>query len=202
MTAPPDENTCSVCGVVGDSHIQHRAVKTNELKRVLCVSCDRAARLNAWSSDGRLRTSLMIDSVLERHPQRPECALINASVDRIQTSVDEFNTAVFHGGLKQIIRECNTHGMSSSSATASSIGPVNVLVYAMAGRVMITLDAPAHCITLITTDEPPLRGRHRMGIQGIDATEAAATELLRATIDAWKAKSLRFTADAEVGMAL
>lgn len=149
-----------------------------------------------------LTTQLMLEGTLAHtYYTEPECqdrrkkpemskqdaAEINTSVEKIHALAKVFEGAVWYlGGLQEKVNACDTSGMSGQADGWS------VLLYAIAGRCMITLrdDETKQSLTLITADdEEPFtrlkwgsKSMGPMGIQGLDCTEETAVRLLAQTI--------------------
>lgn len=130
---------------------------------------------------------------------QPRCyQAVNQSMKRIQATVkDLYEPTVWYGGLKTFLDEETMRGHSALGA-----GGLKVLSFVCAGRAMQTLSMPIgateESITLITDESSDERGI--MGVQGIDATERHAIDMLRNASELWAAGKLVFTADKGVSL--
>jgi hypothetical protein len=179
-----------------------------ELETV-CFTCDKAEKLEKYQENGRLRTSLIMDAVLANCGNRSDVryADINAANDRLSDKIHEFEDKVWMNGMKKIVTDCRVHGMSSPVDAKLDGEDIKVLTYDMAGRCVVTLDSKMHSVTMIIASDAPEsykeyfpNQKNFMGMQGIDATEEAATNLLDAVIKEWNENRFQLVEDGEVSM--
>ena len=109
--------------------------------------------------------------------------------ERIESVVREkFEPLVWNGGLRDMVSQSCYRGFSFASG-------LRVLVYTIAGRVMITLSRQDRQITLIAD----LDSQTGVGIQSISATEEEAVRLLQEWTNGWNL-GLRVYEDSSVSL--
>lgn len=196
-----DETKCGVCS---ESVVEHRrTVQTFDEKglvAVTCQECDMSRRVKAYVETGHIDTWLQMEAMLAERVPDPNgnpFQRINASSVKIKAAAKRFEAAVWFGGLKEIVKACDIRGMKAAPL-ATPFGEVTPLLWACAGRVMFTLDAPKCDVTTITSDEEG--SESRMGVQGLHATEAEAVGMLDEVTAAWVAGNVTFVPDRNVGM--
>lgn len=116
------------------------------------------------------------------------------SVDRIHDKIKEFESTVWFGGLQDIIRKSKVSGVSARSPNFNDF---KVLTYCSCARTMFTFSDKDSDVTAITEEDSD---EHRMGMQGIDATESEAIRLINLAISLWKDGALKFKADKKVSI--
>lgn len=203
--------TCDACARNCDgAYVETRDARTHALRRTLCNRCDTDARFGDYIATGRITTRLTTEVAirgvhLERNRPgdivavyRPELVrAIARTLDGIKAQVKAFERDVWFGDLQDFVRGQRVHGGRAQRPIASGLGEIAMLTYAMAGRAMITLEAPGCSVTLITDEAS---ARSCMGLQGIDATEAQALGLLEATRAAWQRGLVLMVDDTKIRM--
>lgn len=195
-----DETKCCDCGVCVVNKATVRTHKGNRLVKVVCRDCDIAERVRYYVATGHIDTWLSMEAMLADRTADPTGTpfqRINASGEAIKRAAKRFEASVWFGGLKEIVKACDVQGMKAAPLT-TRFGEVTPMLWACAGRVMFTLDAPKCDVTTITTDEDG--NESRMGVQGLHATEAQAVAMLDAVTTAWKAGTVKFAPDRNVGL--
>jgi hypothetical protein len=153
----------------------------------LCEPCWKLRRLKEYESTGVITTRLWLDLTLDR----VDCPLLS-SMETLKLLTQKFEQQVWFNGLQKIVRESRTTGFSMRS------GDLSMLIFGTGGRTLITLSlSNESSVTLITIEDSEVA---KMGIQGIDATEAEATELILRAIEMWRS-GLRPISDSKVGIA-
>lgn len=205
-----DTEHCGTCGQSDQFGLSKWTnISDGVCTKVRCRECEsEELRLN-YRKTGRINTTLTLDAALnsrrDYHTGEPverrdgnTLERVNAAMAAINNHVKMFDKRVWFGGLQKLVQKCETKGMSAThSIPTKNIGKVKVLAYAMAGRAMVTLDAKKCSITVITAED---EDRPRMGIQGIDATELQAIELLDSVMDAWVLGEVHMKSDTNIGM--
>lgn len=175
----------------------------------ICFVCDKVEKLEKYQETGRLRTSLIMDAVLANldHRNDPKYADVCASNDRLNDKIHEFEDKVWMNGMKKIVTDCRVHGMSATIEAKLDGDDIKVLTYDIAGRCVVTLDTKMHSVTMIIGSDAPESykeyfpdKKNFMGMQGIDATEEAATNLLDAVIKEWNENRFQLVEDGGVSM--
>lgn len=201
----PAIDKCDVCGKPVDGFCVESFDANFKRVGVRCHPCDMTQRFDRYAATKRLHTWLMTEVGLRHYDLERGRAVeradlvreAHASVERVRAEVREFDRGVWFGGLQKAVRASRTKGLSAKEPVSSPLGPVKVLAFAMAGRAMITLDAATCSVTVITAEDDT---EPRMGIQGIDATEAEALALLLAVRTAWTAGTVDMVPDEQVGI--
>lgn len=150
------------------------------------------------------------ERLAEKHEHDVIIAALNVdrAVQRLHEVVKTFEREVWYAGVQKIVQDAKTHGMSAKETLEVDGEKVKFLVFASAGRCMITLDTPTRDVTVITAEDEAPNSDHRgpkplgegpMGLQGIHATEAQAVALLEAAIAAWKRGEIKLVQDTKVG---
>lgn len=192
------ESCCKWCGA--DLSRGYVTVYDNKgnVKEVICSNCDIRDRAVTYTKTGVLSIRLITQATLEElpgHRQLLEVGLRNRVIREygaIEVMVKEFEQRVWFVGLQKFVIASRTHG---SFAGHNSI---KVLVYATAGRVLITISRQdRESITVIAAEKEQ---EARMGVQSIDATEAQAINLLIEASDLYRDGKLVFTEDIKVSM--
>ena len=213
----PDPTHCDRCKA---SLERGRSERWRDDKRIeaICFDCDEREQIASYLQTKVISTKLMMRGAIEkvraesallpppphakrRKPPRPlpENAAaayreINASVDRLQAEVKNFERAVWFDGLQRRVREASHRGFSARGEGMTA------LVYSIAGHTMITLQPADESIslTLITAEDST---DAVMGIQGISATEQQALALLKTCREVWEwTGGLMFERDDKVGI--
>lgn len=109
---------------------------------------------------------------------------VNASYETINALVKgSYEPLVWFGGLQKFVRSEPVKGHSVE------MHGIKLLSYCMAGRAMQTISIESgESITLITAED---EAEPRMGIQGIEATEQQAVDMLRRCIELWQSGVLK-----------
>jgi len=228
-TATPEEEPryCTLCGA--DTRGAYSAVwrdGVEDLSTIRCLPCQREIRLRQYEETGRITTSLMTENYLDtwkwlergEGPEPKRCQLLlRGSLDRLADLVKKFDREAWlpteDGGLHAQVDASEKSGMSADTDALKDFGVAKFMTWVSAGRVLIQVEDPTGArVTLITVEKhndhkylggkPEDYPKHRMGIQGIDATEEEATLLLTNALAAFKAGSLTLHDDTDVGIGL
>lgn len=188
-----DLKTCERCGDDLKGHSITIYSADMQPKEVICETCDTLERIDGYRSTGQLSSSLLIDLALGSFDSIPTLKEpLQADQDAISAAIGQFEKTVWYKGLQQYVKEAKWKGHSMTTPT------VKALLYAIAGRVMITLqnlDGGSE-ITLITVEDDDRRGC--MGMQSICATRAQAVALLDQYMQSVSEQGLQFQPNNEV----
>lgn len=126
---------------------------------------------------------------------QPRCYVaVNESVERITKVLKTvYEPRCWFGGLQKFVRPEPVKGHSAE------VEGLKMLSYCMAGRAVQTLSIGDDSITLITAEDED-EDEARMGIQGIDATEERAIEMLTRATALWESGVLKLKRDGEVSI--
>lgn len=180
---------CARCGAKKLSAYSTRCASDGEVKEVVCLACDAAERLVRWKETGRLTSQLTMVASLKAYRSQngescnPGWLDVNAAYERVRARVkasDGFERAVWFGGLQTAVRATDLRALSADIATPS--GTLTLMTYCCAGRCLVQMERGDDRVTLIAAED---ESEPRMGIQGIDATEASALALLTEAQRAW-----------------
>jgi hypothetical protein len=141
----------------------------------------------------RWTTNEFLDGILIDGPTRE-------SYERLKVAVKDFEREVWFNGLQDWINAESQRGMADSKTVWDHLlgeDCVEMLTYAIAARVMITLQRRGIFLSVVVAEHGT---ENSMGIQGLHATEAEAMELLQVAQDQWKA-GRRPTGSSSVGLA-
>jgi hypothetical protein len=179
----------------------------------LCFDCDRKEVMAEYIKTKRLSTKLIMDNMSKLYDinmkddwrfkntdflkQLKHRVDIQLAADNIQEKIREFEKHVWFGGLQKIVRASKVKGVSAKTTDFHNFC---VLTYSMCGRTMFTIENDKNSITTITSEDGDEYGC--MGLQGINATEEAALELLQCAITMDRNNELRFEDDTKVSMGL
>jgi hypothetical protein len=186
---------CAVATTDGDRRVQ--MFRDNKYQYTLCYMCDRTRRATAYATTGVLTTRLWLDLTLDHREQWDNPTLpFLVSMARVKLAAAGFGREVwFDGGLQEFFRE-SKYAAFSMGDTASGF---KLLMLSSAGRALFTFEASdEHSVTLIT-DASSVDAK--MGVQGIDATEAVALSLIAQGTALWKSGA-RPVVEREVGFGL
>src|SRR3989344_3337969 len=180
-------NNCGRCGDdLRRGEVTIYEIKDNEYvpKEVICHKCAENDRLLYFQKTGTLNIRLITSALLQRMdevrghtvpnhvfavPTTEKRKILRARKD-IDKAVKDFERTVWFGGLQEYIQKAEWKGHS-----ANAYG-VKVMAYAMAGRVMITMEKGNATVTVITAEDE----KHSvMGLQSVDATLFQAVQLLK-----------------------
>jgi len=179
-----EPTNCNRCQASLERGCSQTFTLDGELKETICHDCARRERLAEWQATSTITTRLMSDAAMPRSILKP----VYDAVNRIQERVKLFDLQVWRSGLSQHLAQHKERGESLE------YNGLKILTFVMAGRVMITLEDDRSSLTLITAEDDP---QSRMGIQGIDAREHQAHDLLERAMHAWRI-GLRPQPDQEV----
>lgn len=119
--------------------------------------------------------------------------------ERVHAAVKErngFERAVWFGGMQKMVRASKKSGMSAPPVETTFV-TLALVTFCSAGRCMIQLDSPTSRVTLITAED---EDEARMGVQGIDATEAEALSMLDAAVHFWREGAILLADDTKIGL--
>ena len=193
---------CGRCPAKKLNAYSKRVDADGNVKEVVCFDCDNAESLAQWKKDHRLTSRLILTAALKSHSRRgdPEAAWldINESSERVRARVKDpkgFERAVWFGGLQAAVRATRERGLSANIDTHG--GKLTLTTYCLAGRCMVQIESDAARLTLITAED---EAEAHMGVQGIDATEGQAIDLLNAAQRAWCDGAVTMASAPNVGM--
>lgn len=135
---------------------------------------------------GNLLTSAFLGGIAE--PLATELQII---FERLEQAITRFERIVWFGGVQAYCQQASIKGHSMQA------DQVKVLLYAIAGRALITLSDGDESITLITEEDS---SRPRMGLQSIDGTAERATRMLDLLVMMAEMDKIRFEPDSEVSL--
>lgn len=184
--------------------------RDDQLLESICFTCDETDQISKYREkkiiSSKLMTTASIKGVQIEYSRVPGSRSygrspeiyddiyleINQSVARIHAEVKNFERVVWFGGLQKQVVGSNWRGFRMD------FGKSLALVYTLAGRTQITIeteneDSYVSVITAEDSHEPV------MGIQGINATEKQALQLL-VSCKANYLKGNLFQQDSKVGL--
>ncbi len=169
---------CERCGedTVG-SGTKTFSAATGAILKILCHGCSDASDLEAYEKDRSLTNRVVMMAIMAKEPS----ALlqeVKASYERVVASVRSFERDVWFSGLQSVVRRCKSSGMSMAHEGLA------VLLYSMAGRIMITIQDGVGDVTLIADETSK---ESTMGVQGTHSTESQAVDLIERATEAWNA---------------
>jgi hypothetical protein len=207
VDSDPTGQLCDGCGVpISSGWNRTFDGNTGRVLSTRCHPCKVDDDLDAFVRTGRLITGLLswygISKVDIEYGKRPLRANLvrqfGAHLEPVNEAVEQFEREAWFGGMQKVVRQANTHGLY---ARWSHDQPgFDVLAYAMAGRVMISIESKACLISLITIEDDHRYGR--MGIRGIDADPDQALWLVECARIAWTSKWFDLVESKNVGFAL
>ncbi len=155
------------------------------------------ARMANLAKNVELTTRDLMNGIMRQDP-----AYLRAS-ERLQEIAHSFQTRVYERGLRKLI------DASDSSGMCGTIGSVHVMSWVMAGRIMITMEAP-NPTDLKLKDSFTILGAEgeddaRFGCQSITATVDRAEAMVDMIAKAWdklpaKTRTQTFSDDQDVRM--
>lgn len=192
--------SCDSCSIELDEEtdrfVEMLRETSNGLERtgMLCEPCNEIRLFQDYEKTGVLTSKLTLLAALNSSARRQADSVLDRILlasENIRGYIKVFERDVWFMGLQEIVRAARVRGMSFSTETHK------VLTYTMAGRAMITISNEAQNSVTLITEEDAISPRMGMGIE---ATEAEATQLISAAIEAWKS-GLRPESDKEVHIA-
>lgn len=168
--------------------------KTRQILETVCVSCDRAQRVEEFRNTGYLSTRLVeqahINEILKRL-QNGDQEILDV-FSKIPPEIKLFEQEVWFGGLQTIAQNASTKG------TKAEVDDFTLMCFTMCGRAMITIENEESSITLITDEDS---SRSCMGWRGMYSTADQAIALLQKARSEWK-NGLRPIEDKKVTLAI
>jgi hypothetical protein len=145
-----------------------------------------------YSTSKRL-TAHLVTSTLLGQVTEPYASSIQVEYAALEETIHSFDLIVWLGTLQRYVQAAKVKGHSMRDTQ------VEALLYAIAGRVMITLKGVAvDCdITVITAEDDKTP---RMGMQSIYGTAENAQKLLHYMIDLAGKGQVHFQSDTEVNI--
>lgn len=203
---------CDVCSKTteGDERCWE-AFKNEKLIARTHEACYQQRALDRFFGDGTLTSNLCLTAALRARDEVKWQPVVDAD-NRIHAAVKYFERAAWFGGADPELKEQKYEGrrwtfprieksiqslLVPVRGLSGKHGGIDMLVYAMAGRAMVTLKRGDATITVITADDEQT---DRMGRQGICATEKEATALLLEAGAAWDKFDLK--PDEKIGIGL
>lgn len=187
---------CDRCGNNLNGHCITIYNDDKTVKEVICTNCDAFEYKEIYKQTGRLNSRLIINNILDVYNNDPLIKQkIQDEIVCITFIIGLFEHLVwFFGGLQKYIQEADFKGHSMKITEG-----IVAMVYAVAGRVMITLhDQKGNNITLITEEDSIREGS--MGLQSISATSSEAVNILNQFMDFVQNHGLHFKADKNICM--
>jgi hypothetical protein len=201
---------CNRCGAdLSRGEVTIYTEVNGELKarETICHKCSEGDKLARFQQTGVLTNSLFLLAIMQSRdetnghkvpdhvltlPAGDLAKLIQAQ-NLIHNAIKVFESRVWFKGLQSYIQKARWKGHSAVTSD------LKVLMYAIAGRVMITMENPStHASVTIITDEDS--SKDCMGLQGIDSTLSDALGLLEQAIKRYDQGELNFNPDNEVSI--
>jgi len=182
--------------------------ESSEPTESICFKCDLAEKMEHWREAGVLHINLLVQAILaqdcvERGTAAPAGAPITFSrTERtrlvaenmeIAATIKHFESEAWFGaGIQTYVQQAKAQGHSVEA------DGLKALMYALAGRVMITLqDGTDTSVTVVTIEDETERV---MGLRSVAATRDQACALLKKACELASRGQLVFEPDTEVSM--
>lgn len=195
-----DSDSPPLCGGCGVACVGGYACsvdpKTQRKYNFRCHGCHQREYWQEYVQTRILRTKLLTDAAIEEvlrqsHSDRKSRRPIRASAETLteviaannalRCAAKYFEQVVWYNGLQPLVRACKVHGQRVGTRQ------LKWLVWAGAGRVLITLEDPRehHSLTLITTEDGT---ESHIGVQGVEGTLAKTLALVDLAVALWRGK--------------
>lgn len=179
---------CDRCGrLLGNGYVQFFSTD-GQVTETICKRCDALERKQSYLKTDRLSIAVLGD--YNDHPVQR----VKTDIAKIEQAIHQFEQIVWYGGLQQYVGRASRKGHSMETPK------VEAMLYAIAGRVMITFRNPSKDIdvTVITAETETRQGV--MGLQSVDATAKQAVSLLEEFTSYVRSNGLSFHVNDEVNM--
>lgn len=166
---------CQQCGASlarGYSWIMQEIEGKHRITRIWCFECSDKERYAKYKENKIINSRLLCDAYYLNDAE------LSISIEAIHAKAKEFERVVWFGGMQKTVVASHRSGMSFEAEG------VKVMSFCSAARCMITMEEGDKMVTLITEEKSK---EHRMGVQGIYATEEDAIALLKKVIALHKA---------------
>lgn len=205
---------CDRCEAPSLSHYRAKLNAQGDVLEVYCDHCGELEDLQIWDKDHRLHSYVTLTAVLKTHTAKPGADKpdhrwfeISQASQRVHAHVKEYfepsvwfghaggpfvKTPTEYGGVScgfgtgkamaKVVRASTCAWMTSGDIIETA-GKYTVKTWCTAGRCLVEIESDDARITLITAEDEDAM---RMGVQGIDATEAQALDLLNRAEMAWR----------------
>jgi hypothetical protein len=186
--------------------------QNDNLIRCICFKCDDEEVFQNYLKDKKLTTKLTMHNTMVLYDFNGRDAIrekniflleelkhridIQLATTKIQLKLKEFEKKVWFNGLQNKVNASKARGLSAKPK-GNDLDNFCVLVYSMAGRVMITIEDDHCSVTAITSDTG---SESCMGLQGVCATEEEALSIITMAIDYYDHKCLDFKEDKKISM--